>query len=54
MTKGVRPTSRPATGRTFVALIVVATLAAVAVMVWTFYFASAARRGRGAPATYRM
>jgi flagellar basal body-associated protein FliL len=54
MTKAANYTARPATGRSFLAIIVVATLSALAVMVWTFHFASDAEKKRGTPATFRM
>ena len=54
MTKRVKHTARPATGRSFLALIVLATLAALAVMAWTFHFASDAEKRRETPATFRM
>lgn len=54
MTKQVKRTARPATGRSFLAIIVVATLSALAVMAWTLHFASDAEKRRETSATFRM
>jgi hypothetical protein len=45
---------RPATGRSFVAAMVVACLATLVVIVWTVYSVSEKQRERPSPATFRM
>ena len=42
--------ARPASGRSFVVAIILAMLATVAVMVWTYYSTSDAPRRHGSPA----
>jgi hypothetical protein len=49
--KGV---DRPATGRTFIAAIVVAFVATMVVIVWTFHSLSDRQKEHAVPATFRM
>ena len=45
---------RPATGRSFVIIVVVASLASVGVALWTLHSLAEARPGRDAPAGFHM
>jgi|HubBroStandDraft_5_1064220.scaffolds.fasta_scaffold539841_2 hypothetical protein len=45
---------RPATGRTFVAIIVVACLASVLVILWTMHSLSDRQKEHAAPAEFRI
>lgn len=45
---------RPATGRSFIAVIVVAFVATMVVILWTFHSLSDKQKERAVPATFRM
>ena len=45
---------RPATGRSFVIIVVVASVAALGVALWTLHSLAEARPGRDAPAGFHM
>jgi len=46
--------NRPASGRSFLIIIVLASLAAVGVLIWTFYSAGKTPRDGAAAASFRM
>jgi hypothetical protein len=46
--------SRPATGGSFLLVVALASLAAMAVTIWTFYSASKNQHSRGGPSGFRI
>jgi len=46
--------SQPATGRSFLVVIIIATVASIAVTIWTFCSSSTAKGRGGAPSAFRI
>jgi hypothetical protein len=49
-----KPGPRPATGRSFVVIVVIAAALAIGVTAWRMYSLSKIARGRGGPAGFRI